>query len=53
MLQKGYTQKEIPDTIGRHKSTVSREIRRNRDARSGAYRHELARRKCDKLNFYH
>jgi IS30 family transposase len=48
MLQKGYTQKEIADTIGKHKSTVSREIRRNCDARSGAYRHELAQRKCDK-----
>jgi IS30 family transposase len=48
MLQKGYTQKEIADTIGKHKSTVSREIRHNCDARSGAYRYELAQRKCDK-----
>jgi IS30 family transposase len=48
MLQKGHTQKEIADTIGKHKSTVCREIRRNCDARSGEYRHELAQRKCDK-----
>jgi IS30 family transposase len=48
MLQKGYTQKQIAEAIGKDKSTVSREIRRNCDARSGAYRHELAQRKCDK-----
>jgi IS30 family transposase len=48
MLQKGYKQKQIAEAIGKDKSTVSREIRRNCDARSGAYRHELAQRKCDK-----
>jgi IS30 family transposase len=48
MLQKGYTQKQIAEAIGKHKSTVSREIRRNCDARSGEYRYELAQRKCEK-----
>jgi IS30 family transposase len=48
MLQKGYTQKQIAEAIGKHKSTVSREIQRNCDARSGAYRYELAQRKCEK-----
>jgi IS30 family transposase len=48
MLQKGYKQKQIAEAIGKDKSTVSREIRRNCDARSGAYRYELAQRKCDK-----
>jgi IS30 family transposase len=48
MLQKGYKQKQIAEAIGKDKSTVSREIQRNCDARSGAYRHEPAQRKCDK-----
>jgi IS30 family transposase len=48
MLQKGYTQKQIAEAIGKHKSTVCRELRRNCDARSGAYRYELAQRKCEK-----
>jgi IS30 family transposase len=48
MLQKGYKQKQIAEAIGKDKSTVCREIRRNCDARSGAYRYELAQRKCEK-----
>jgi IS30 family transposase len=48
MLQKGYKQKQIAEAIGMDKSTVCREIRRNCDARSGAYRYELAQRKCEK-----
>jgi IS30 family transposase len=48
MLQKGYKQKQIAEAIGKDKSTACREIRRNCDARSGAYRYELAQRKCDK-----
>jgi IS30 family transposase len=48
MLQKGYKQKQIAEAIGKDKSTVSREIRRNCDVRSGEYRYELAQRKCDK-----
>jgi IS30 family transposase len=48
MLQKGYKQKQIAEAIGKDKSTVCRELRRNCDARSGEYRYELAQRKCDK-----
>jgi IS30 family transposase len=48
MLQKGYKQKQIAEAIGKDKNIVCREIRRNCDARSGAYRHELAQRKSEK-----
>lgn len=37
MLQIGYTQIEIAKTIEVDKSTVSRELRRNCDMRSGKY----------------
>ncbi|MDL2312681.1 IS30 family transposase, partial [Bacteroidales bacterium OttesenSCG-928-B11] len=39
------TQKEISEAIGVHKSTISRELRRNKDKRSGEYRYDLAERK--------
>jgi IS30 family transposase len=45
LLQQGKTQKEIAQIIGKHKSTVSREIARNQDKRSGKYNYELAERK--------
>ena len=45
MLVKGYKQVDIARTIGKDKSVVSREIKRNRDRRSGVYRHDLAQRK--------
>lgn len=48
MKEKAYTQKQISEAIGKDKSTISREIRRNCDSRSGKYRHDLAQRKCDK-----
>ena len=41
----GHSQGKIADQLGVHKSTVSRELSRNRDGRSGAYRPELAQRK--------
>ncbi|MFR9511948.1 MAG: helix-turn-helix domain-containing protein, partial [Rikenellaceae bacterium] len=44
MLQKGYTQKEIAETIKVNKSTISRELRRNCDKRSGRYNSDLAHR---------
>ncbi len=47
MKQKGYTQKQISELIGKDKSTISRELRRNCDGRSKEYRHDLAQRKCD------
>lgn len=48
MFSKGYTQISIAETIGKHKSVVSRELKRNSDARNGVYRHDLAQRKCAK-----
>ncbi len=45
MLQSGYSQKDISIVISKDKSVVSREIRRNADARSGQYKDDLAHRK--------
>jgi IS30 family transposase len=45
MLKKGCTLKEIADLIGKDKSVISREINRNKDLRSGEYRHDLAQKK--------
>ena len=47
MQQKSYPQKEIAETIGVSKSTISRELRRNCDKRSGKYVMDLAQRKAD------
>ena len=33
MIQNGHSQKEIAETIGEDKSTISREIKRNSDKR--------------------
>jgi transposase, IS30 family len=46
MLSNGYSQSAIAATIDKDKSVVSREIKRNADARSGAYRCGLAQRKA-------
>lgn len=45
MLENGYKQIEIATIINKDKSVVSREIKRNRDKRSGKYKHDLANRK--------
>jgi IS30 family transposase len=42
----GKTQDYIANSIGVHKSTISRELKRNSDKRSGDYRANLAERKC-------
>ena len=42
MKSKGYRHKEIAAVIGKDKSVVSRELRRNCDLRNGTYRAELA-----------
>lgn len=52
MLQKGYNQTEIASVINKDKSVVSREIRRNADARSGQYKDDLAHRKYLKRQQY-
>ena len=45
MLQQNYKQIEIAKAIGKDKSVVSREIKRNSDKRNGKYRSDLAQRK--------
>jgi transposase, IS30 family len=47
MLRSGHTQSFIATALGRDKSVISREIRRNRDGRSKLYNVDLAQRKCD------
>jgi transposase, IS30 family len=47
MKQQGYRQNKIAETIGKDKSVVNRELKRNRDERSGAYRSDLAQRKYE------
>lgn len=48
MKQQGYNQSSISETIGKDKSVISRELRRNSDKRSGKYDHDLAQRKYAK-----
>lgn len=48
MLRNRYKQKDIAIAIGRDQSVVSKEINRNKDERSGEYRHDLAQRKYEK-----
>lgn len=45
MNNQGYKQKDISIAIGRDKSIISRELRRNCDQRSGKYDYDLAQRK--------
>lgn len=53
MKSRGYSQKEIAESIGKHKSSISRELKRN-TSRDGSYRPEHAsartrvRRKCSR-----
>ena len=47
MLNAGFSQTDIAKTIKKHKSTVSREIKRNADKRSKSYKDELAQRKYE------
>ena len=48
MLEQKFTQTQIADTIGKHRSVVSREIHRNSDNRNGSYKSNLAERKYRK-----
>ncbi len=45
MMRAGYKQKEIALAIEKDKSVISRELKRNCDLRSGAYKSDLANRK--------
>lgn len=45
MLKEGYNQSEIGKAISKSKSVLSRELERNKDQRSGEYRHDLAHKK--------
>lgn len=46
LLDKGKSKLEIANIIGKHKSSVSREIGRNADKRNSVYGSDLAQRKC-------
>ena len=48
MLKEGYNQVQIAKAIGKNKSVVSRELKRNSDARNNVYKHELATQKYAK-----
>jgi len=45
MLAQGFTKTFIVDTIGKHKSVVSREVKRISDLHSGKYNSDLTQRK--------
>ena len=47
MKSQKYSQTDIAKAIGKNKSVISRELRRNSDKRSGEYRHDLAQRKYE------
>ena len=48
MRKQNFSMGEIAAAIGKHKSTISRELRRNCDGRSGRYDADLAQRKCER-----
>ena len=48
MRKQDFPMGEIAAAIGKHKSTISRELRRNCDGRSGRYDADLAQRKCER-----
>jgi len=48
MIAKNYSQKQIAEAIGKDKSLISRELKRNCDKRSGTYSDDLAQRKYEK-----
>ena len=48
MCKNGASQKEIAEAVKKDKSTISRELKRNKDARNGEYRAPLAQFKCER-----
>ncbi|MFT6962879.1 MAG: IS30 family transposase [Flammeovirgaceae bacterium] len=47
MLEQGFSRKKICATIGKSKSVLSRELKRNSDGRSSKYNADLAHRKYE------
>lgn len=45
MLKQGFNQTDIANALCKSKSVISREIHRNKDLRSGEYKHDLAQKK--------
>jgi IS30 family transposase len=48
MYKNGALQKDIAKALQKDKSTISRELKRNRDGRNGQYRASLAQTKCER-----
>lgn len=48
MNKNGASQKDIAIALGKDKSTISRELKRNCDGRNGQYRATLAQTKCER-----
>ena len=48
LRNENYSQTEIANLIGKDKSVISRELKRNCDKRNGKYRASLAHRRCEK-----
>lgn len=46
MLEQGTKPKDIARFIGKDKSSIYREINRNKDRRNGVYKSQLAEKKC-------
>jgi transposase, IS30 family len=46
LRQQQYKLKDIGTIIGKHKSVISRELKRNCDCRNGVYKADLAQQKC-------
>ena len=52
ILTQGYSKQKIADCIGKNKSSIYREIHRNKDNRNGNYRDCLAEKKCRERHRY-
>lgn len=48
LIKENYSQTVIAERIGKDKSVVNRELKRNSDKRNGSYRGSLAQQKCQK-----
>jgi transposase, IS30 family len=51
LKQENHSVTAIALRIGKHKSVVSRELKRNSDSRNGSYKASLAQYKCDKRKY--